>query len=54
MCEISSPAVDREVRMGDTLVENVAGTGVAVVATADLADLMEGEDCDGRPIYSGD
>jgi len=54
MCEISSPVVDREVRTGDTLIEDVAGTGVAVVATADLADLIEGEDCDGRPIRSGD
>jgi len=52
--EISRLVVDREVRTGDTLIENVAGTGVAIVATADLADLIEGEDCDGRPIRSGD
>jgi CxxC motif-containing protein len=54
MSEISRLVVDRETRTGDTLIENVAGTGVAVVATADLADLMEWEDCDGRPIRSGD
>lgn len=54
MFEISRLVVDRDVRTGDTLIENVAGTGVAVVATADLADLMEGEDSDGRPIRSGD
>jgi CxxC motif-containing protein len=54
MSEISRLVVDREARTGDTLIENVAGTGVAVVATADLADLMEWEDCDGRPICSGD
>lgn len=54
MSEISRLVVDRNVRTGDTLIENVAGTGVAVVATADLADLMEGEDCDGRPVCSGD
>jgi CxxC motif-containing protein len=54
MSEISHLVVDRDVRTGDTLIENVAGTGVAVVATADLADLMEWEDCDGRPIRSGD
>jgi len=54
MSEISRLVVDREVRMGDTLIENVAGTGIAVIATADLADLIEEEDCDGRPIRSGD
>jgi CxxC motif-containing protein len=54
MCEISSPVVDREVRTGDTLIEDVAGIGVAVVATADLADLVKGEECDGRPICLGD
>ena len=54
MSEISRLVVDREVQTGDTLIENVAGTGVAVVATANLADLIEGEDCDGRPICSGD
>ena len=54
MSEISCLVVDREVRTGDTLIENAAGTGVAVIATADLADLIEGEDCDGRPICSGD
>ena len=40
MSEISRLVVDREVRMGDTLIENVAGTGIAVIATADLADLI--------------
>lgn len=54
MSEISHLVVDREVRTGDTLIENAAGTGVAVIATADLADLIDGEDCDGRPICSGD
>jgi CxxC motif-containing protein len=54
MAEISRLVVDRETRTGDTLIENVARTGVAVIATADLADLMEWEDCDGRPIRSGD
>jgi hypothetical protein len=37
-----------------TVREAVAGTGVAVVATADLAGLVEGEECDGRPICLGD
>jgi CxxC motif-containing protein len=54
MSEISGLVVDRDVRTGDTLIENVAGTGVAVIATADMADLIEGEDYDGRPIRSGD
>ena len=54
MSEISRLVVDRDVRTGDTLIENVAGTGVAVIATADLADLIEGEDRDGRSICSGD
>lgn len=54
MSEISCLVVDHEARTGDTLIENVAGTGVAVVATADLADLMERENCNGRPICSGD
>ena len=54
MSEISRLVVDRDVRTGDTLIENVAGTGVAIVATADLADLIEAEDCDGRPVRSGD
>lgn len=54
MSEISRLVVDRDVRTGDTLIENAAGTGVAVIATADLADLIDGEDCDGRPVCSGD
>jgi len=54
MSEISRLVVDRDVRTGDTLIKNVAGTGVAVIATADLADLIEGEDRNGRSICSGD
>lgn len=54
MSEISHLVVDRAVQTGDTLIENVAGTGAAVIATADLADLIEGEDCDGRPSRFGD
>ena len=54
MSEISRLVVDRDVRTGDTLIENVAGTGVAVIATADLADLIEGEGRNGRSICSGD
>ena len=37
MAEINKATAKMPVRIGDVIIENVAGTGVKVVATADLA-----------------
>lgn len=44
MVEINSKFIDKPVHVGDVVIENVAGTGINVIATSDLYYLLGEEE----------
>ncbi len=53
MAAINHYTVERKACAGDVLIEDAAGTGVPVIATADLIESGKGEEGNGGTVRSG-